>query len=284
MISEQAKPQFIQNSSISLIVLYLCCMLLAACGSGDGGETNQTDFFNAYLPEELPLSTHQTELVWQSDASSNNGGKVEIYNELLGEINYAVISSDTQCYDYIWLFFFIFPTDFCLTDYAYIARVPLGIGVNPITITTSTLSGFVEETRTYTVTRYDYTPELEIEPNDDYYDAKFLSPPVVIQGEVSNKDIYDTFTITADSTRDYTVVITGTEDVTASQYTPYPTRNFPYFIVEDINTEMITGSDDDNYFFSGLLLNGRYANFRLVAGEQAFITVCCYGDYLLGVF
>ena len=284
MISAHVKSRSIRHSSVTFTIIYLICLLLAACGSDDGGTPGRTDFFDAYLPDELPLSTHQTELVWQSNASSNNGGSIEIYNELLSEINHAVISSDTECYDYLWLIFFVIPVDFCISDYAYIARVPLGVGVNPITVTTYTSAGFVEDTRTYTVTRYDYTPELELEPNDDYYDAESVPPPIVMQGEVKNDDPYDTFTITANTARDFTVVITGTEDVTASEYTPYPTRDFPYFIVEDTNTEKIINSSDGNYFFSGLYLNGRYANFSLETGEQVFITVCCNGDYLLGVF
>jgi hypothetical protein len=254
---------------------------LAACSSEDSREYVTTDYYDVYLPKELPLSTHQAELVWQSDASSNRS--IELFNELLSETSYAVYSSDTKCGDYIWLIFFVIPYDFCLSDYAYIARVPLGIGVNPITVSTYTSAGF-EDTRTYTVTRHNYSPEPELEPNDDYYDAEFVSPPIVIQGEVGNSDPYDTFTITAETARDFTVVITGTEDVTVSEYSPYPTRDFPGFTVEDINTEKITDSDDDNYFFSGLYLNGRYANFSLEAGEQVFITVCCSSEYLLGIF
>lgn len=284
MIAQLYKPQYLKISFVTYTIICILCLVLSACGSDDGNESTSKDYFNSYLPEELPLSTHQTELVWQSRISSNTGGSIVLFNELLSETGYAVISSDTKCTDYLWLFYFVVPVDFCLTDYAYIARVPLGIGVNPITVTAYNSTGLVEDTKTYIVKRQNYLPEPELEPNDDYYDAEYVSPPIVIQGEVGNDGSYDTFTITADTTRDYTVVITGAEDVTATEYTPYPTREFPSFTVEDIYTEKVTDSNDDKYFFSGVFLNGRYANFSLEAEERVFITVCCSGEYLLGIF
>ncbi len=255
-------------------LIILLTFTVAACSDDGGGVTGNPDFFLQSLPEELPDTTHQSEIAWYSEVVGDDVTYINIYNELTGESAVVDITSKERCYDVLWLIFIIIPVEpFCLSDYSYSTTIPLAIGVNNITVSAVNNDGD-ETVKTYTVERVDIPGIDEMEPNNDYYDAQVVYAPTAISGMVSVRDPddrYDTYLFTADESRQYTVVTTGVD-------------GYPGFSIQDADLGLIAESASDNYFFTGRYVGAYYVNFWLETGQQAYVSVCCNDSYLLGIY
>lgn len=251
-----------------VLVLLLALISISCSEGGEGGGSPY--YFNPYVPEEFPNTTYQSEITWFENIGGNDVGSITVYNELTGDASGAEINSMTECYNVLWLFFIIIPIEeTCITDYSYIITVPLDVGINNLTLTATDIGGHVVVEKSFSVERVDYVPVSENEPNDSFALAENVLAPVTISGEWTNATAGDYFLLTAQESREYTMVITS-EDSHAS------------VSVYNLSLEGVAGSSET--FFSGHYERGGYLNIWLNSGEQVYVFPYTYGNYILGIY
>jgi hypothetical protein len=251
-------------------VLVLLLVLFATSCSQGGEESGSPYYFNPYVPEDFPNATYQSEITWFENIGGNDVGSITVYNELTGAASSAQINSKSECYNVIWLLIIIIPIEeTCITDYSYIITVPLGVGINNLNLIATDIGGYVVEEKSFSVERVDYVPVSENEPNDSFSLAENVLAPVTISGEWTNGTAADYFLLTAQESREYTMLITS-EDSHAS--------------VSVYNLSLDTVASSGETFFSGHFEKGGYLNIWLNSGEQVYVLPYTYGNYILGIY
>jgi hypothetical protein len=256
---------------MGLKFIFILCLLLAvitsSCSSGDEQAVSPY-FFEPYVPDILPNVTHQSEISWFENIAGNDGS-ITIYNELTGVTTGAEIISKTDCYSVIWFVILIPVEEFCLTDYSYTVSIPLDIGINHITLTATDPGGYVSIEKTYSIERVNYSPVSDNEPNDSIELAENVTAPTTIFDDGTNDSSIDYFLLTAEESREYTMIITSEHN---------------YVAVSVYNLSQVNVADSDDTFPSGKYINGGYVNLWLNSGEQVFVLPYAYGEYTLGIY
>lgn len=136
------------------VLIILLAIIISSCNSGGEGDSGSSNYFMPSLPDNLISTTYKSEITWGGNISGNDFGSIDIFNELTGESTTAQIVSKEKCYWAIW-FIILIPVDFCVTDFTYVATVPLDIGPNLITVTATDVSGDEVISKSYSIERLD---------------------------------------------------------------------------------------------------------------------------------